>query len=269
MSEQRAISQTRLWSDIPYELDQGFGWRAHIGMVVISNDQSLSHEARAMLNIPGVALYESRVPPSRARNQPVTLGGMKKQAESIDESLRQINTMRPSDVVALGCTSAAMALGPKELEARIHKVHPGASVTNPFTAILSALRALRSVRVGYVSPYPRDLAGQMIAEIEIAGFPVPKASTFHKADGFIADDAPFISPASISKAVHQMADQADVDTIVVACTQMRAAALIDELERITGKAVISSNQALCWHALRLAKCQDVIPGWGRLFETLG
>ncbi|WP_429464337.1 hypothetical protein [Paraburkholderia sp. JPY465] len=59
---------------------------------------------------------------------------------------------------------------------------------------------------------------------------------------------------------------ADADTIVVACTQMRAAHVIDALERETGKRIISSNQALCWHALRLAECDDDVPGWGQLFR---
>ncbi|MCP3473514.1 aspartate/glutamate racemase family protein [Bradyrhizobium sp. CCGUVB1N3] len=267
MSSQQAKQDAKRWTDVRYDIDSGFGSRAHIGMVVIANDQSLSHEARAMLTVPGVALYESRIPASRERNQPVTLDGMTKQADNLDESLRLINTMRPSDVVALGCTSAAMAIGPKELARRIGNVHPGAKVTNPFTAILSALRALRSRRVGYVSPYSREVAERMIGEIEAAGFEVPTVSTFHNEDGCVADDAPFISPKSISGAVRQVAERADVDTIVIACTQMRAAAVIDELERQTGKSIISSNQALCWHALRLAECHDVLHGWGRLFEA--
>lgn len=267
MSLQQAKPKAKRWTSIAYEVDRGLSSRVQIGMVVIANDQSLSHEARAMLTIPGVALYESRIPASRERNEPVTFDGMKKQAENLDGSLRLINTMRPSDVIALGCTSAAMATGPKELERRIRSVHPRAKVTNPFTAILTALQALGSRRVGFVSPYSRELAERMVSEIEAAGFEVPTAATFHNERGCVADDAPFISPASISRAVRQIADGVDVDTIVVACTQMRAAGVIDELERATGKAIISSNQALCWHALRLAECRDVIRGWGRLFET--
>ncbi|RWA51870.1 hypothetical protein AU476_20105 [Cupriavidus sp. UYMSc13B] len=37
-----------------------------------------------------------------------------------------------------------------------------------------------------------------------------------------------------------------IDTIVIACTPMRAAELIDKLEKRTGKTIISSNQSLCW-----------------------
>ncbi|WP_411431441.1 hypothetical protein [Sinorhizobium meliloti] len=48
---------------------------------------------------------------------------------------------------------------------------------------------------------------------------------------------------------------------------MRAAGVIAELEKEIGKTIITSNQALCWHALRLSGCQHIVPGRGRLFEA--
>jgi maleate isomerase len=236
-------------------------------MVVISNDQTLPHEARAMLAVPGVALYESRLSTIRQRNEPVTAAGLRDQAEKIDGAVRQINTMRSSDVVALGCTSAAMVIGAEELERKVRAIHPGARVTNPFTAIIAALRAVGASRVGYISPYPEDLASRMVHEIEAKGVSVPLAISFRSEGGCIGDEAPFISPQSISEAVRHTVKCADIDTVVVACTQMRAAGIIDELERATGKTILSSNQALCWHALRLAGYEEPVPGWGWLFRT--
>lgn len=269
MSVEHANETSASWSNIEYEVDGGIGTRAHIGMVVICNDQTLPLEARAMLTIPGIALYESRIGRASSpeeRKKPLSIGLLEETFDGLDVAIEQINTMRPSDVVALGCTSAAMVIGPQELERRVRIVHPKARVTDPFTAILSALRALRSSRVGFVSPYPRDVAEKMVRGIETAGLEVPIAASFHNASGVVKNDAPFISPASISKAVRQVSTSVDVDTVVIACTQMRAAAIIGELEHQTGKTIISSNQAMCWHALRLAGCRDVIAGWGRLFE---
>ncbi|RWA51869.1 hypothetical protein AU476_20100 [Cupriavidus sp. UYMSc13B] len=129
---------SRVWSNVQYETDDGIGSRARIGMVVISNDQPLSYEARAMLTIPGVALYESRVLSARDRDQAVTVEILRRFADRIDGAIRQINTMRPSDVIALGCTSAAMVIGSQELKRRVREVHPRAHVTDPFTGILTA-----------------------------------------------------------------------------------------------------------------------------------
>ncbi|RUV06005.1 MULTISPECIES: Asp/Glu/hydantoin racemase [unclassified Mesorhizobium] len=266
MEQSLDLPTNRRWTDVDYELDSGFGSRAHIGMVVISNDQTLSHEAHAMLDLPGVALYESRVLAARQKNQAVTMEVLRKQVDDIDLAVRQINSLRPSDVVALGCTSAAMIIGPEELRRRIRNVHSNALVTDPFTGIVAALRALGSQRIAYVSPYPRDIAETMITRIGATGREVVVAAAFHNASGNIGDEAPFISPASIELAVTRVIDGADVDTVVIACTQMRAASVIGSIEKQTGKHVITSNQALCWHALRLAGCDDPVPGCGRLFE---
>ncbi|RUW49845.1 Asp/Glu/hydantoin racemase [Mesorhizobium sp. M1A.F.Ca.ET.072.01.1.1] len=266
MEQSLELPTKRRFMDVDYELDSGFGSRAHIGMVVISNDQTLSHEARAMLQLPGVALYESRVLAARQKNEAVTMKLLRKQADDIDLAVRQINNLRPSDVVALGCTSAAMIIGPDELCRRIRNVYPHASVTDPFSGIVAALRALSSQRIAYVSPYPRDIAETMIMNIEATGREVVVGGSFHDASSNIGDEAPFISPASIDRAVRHVIDGTDVDTVVIACTQMRAASVIGSIEKQTGKHVITSNQALCWHALRLAGCDDSVLGWGRLFE---
>ena len=43
------------------ELDGGLAARAAIGLVVLATDQTMEHEYRALLRLPGVAFYEARV----------------------------------------------------------------------------------------------------------------------------------------------------------------------------------------------------------------
>ena len=45
---------------MPSELDAGVAWRAAIGLVVLATDQTMEHEFRALLRLPGVAVFESR-----------------------------------------------------------------------------------------------------------------------------------------------------------------------------------------------------------------
>lgn len=255
----------RQWSKASYEVDGGIGTRAHIGMIVMDNDQTLSYEARAMLTLPGVALYESRIstPGNSAASLSVDL--LKDVFSGLDEALAQINARRTSDVVALGCTSAAMIIGPQELQRRVQAIHPKAHVIDPFSGIVGALRTVNAKRIGYVSPYPRDVAEKMISAIEANGFSIPAASEFYKDGGVVRFDSPFISAESIRSSVRNLAAKDEVDTIIVSCTQMRAAAVIEPLEAETGKNIITSNQALCWQALRLAGYDDSVKGWGKLF----
>jgi len=54
------------------------------------------------------------------------------------------------------------------------------------------------------------------------------------------------------KAIKEAATQ-DVDAIFVSCTNLRSFSILEEAEAITGKPVLSSNQALAWGMLRDAK----------------
>ena len=44
-----------------FTTDAGIGARARIGLVVLATDATIEHEYRLLLNLPGVAIYESRI----------------------------------------------------------------------------------------------------------------------------------------------------------------------------------------------------------------
>ncbi len=50
------------------------------------------------------------------------------------------------------------------------------------------------------------------------------------------------------------------------CLNTRSHTVIARLENELGVPVITSTQALLWHALRLAGIDDPIEGYGRLLE---
>ena len=52
--------------------------------------------------------------------------------------------------------------------------------------------------------------------------------------------------------------------IFISCGALRSIEIIDELEQLAGKAVITSNQAMAWDVMRLAGIQDRVSGYGRL-----
>ena len=59
----------------------------------------------------------------------------------------------------------------------------------------------------------------------------------------------------------------DCDGVFVSCTNLRVGSIIEEAEKRLSKPVISSNQALAWHMLRLAGINDSITGKGQLLKT--
>ena len=44
-----------------YEMDAGVYARAAIGLIVLASDQTVEHEFRRIFDLPGVALYQSRI----------------------------------------------------------------------------------------------------------------------------------------------------------------------------------------------------------------
>ena len=47
--------------NMPYELADEIGYRCRIALIVLGSDRTIEHEFRKMLDIPGVAFYESRI----------------------------------------------------------------------------------------------------------------------------------------------------------------------------------------------------------------
>ena len=57
----------------------------------------------------------------------------------------------------------------------------------------------------------------------------------------------------------------EADAVFISCTALRTADVIEDIEAALGKPIVTSNQALAWHALRLMGYEDSVPGLGRLF----
>jgi maleate isomerase len=56
--------------------------------------------------------------------------------------------------------------------------------------------------------------------------------------------------------------------IMIVCTNLRAAPLVEQLEQETGIPIYDSLSAVVWRALRLAGVDTApIKGWGRLFAS--
>ncbi|MBV8565409.1 MAG: Asp/Glu racemase [Methylobacteriaceae bacterium] len=241
------------------ELDGGLAARAAIGLVVLATDQTMEHEFRALVRLPGVAFYESRVFNDNDI-APATLRAIGPRiAPSVDLILPSI----PLDVVAFGCTSATMTLGEDAIFAEIHKARPGVACTTPVTAALAAFRALGATGIGLLTPYAPQINEGLVAYFSGRGVNIAAVATFDRQDD---REAARISVPSIEAAAQRLARVPGVDVIFVSCTSLRVAEAVARLERRVGASVTSSNHAMAWHCLRLAGIDDVVPGAGRLFE---
>jgi maleate isomerase len=250
--------QDDAYARLLFALDDGICRRAAIGLVVLATDHTIEHEWRKLLTQDGVAFYESRV-----YNSPdITPERLMEMDARIAAAVALIRPGERIDVVAFGCTSAAMVIGEEKVFARIHEARPGVACTTPITAALAALRALGVQRAALLTPYVRAINDTMRDYIETRGVGVTRMASFEHAND---NEVARIDAASLRAAVEHLAQNADVDAVFVSCTSLRIAGLIPELEARIGKPVISSNFAMAWHALRLAGVEDCEPHLGRLF----
>jgi len=246
---------------LDFKTDAGIGTRATLGTIVLSTDETLEPEFARMTALDGVALYHSRIPMG-AEIKADTLQQMERDlpasAQLLPESL-------DFDVIGYGCTSAATVIGQEGVARAINSVCPRAKVTDPLTALIAAANALGARKLGFVTPYIPDVSTRMRHKLEEAGFEIPAFGSFEETDDRVVAR---ITPASIATAIDRVAAQADCDAIVVACTNLRCLEVISTAEHRTGTPVISSNQALAWHMLRLADVVDQQSGMGTLFKRV-
>ena len=243
---------------IPYTLDDGIAARAAIGVIVLGSDQTVEYEFRRLLDLPGVAFYESRIHNSAT----ITPETLKEMEAGIADCTRVILPGLPLDVVAYGCTSGAMVIGDENVAARIHEARPGVATTTPMAAAFAAFKALGSKRIALLTPYIDEINQAMRAHIEEGGFSVPVMGSFNEGNDNLVGR---ISVESLCDAALELGSSEAVDAVFVSCTALRLVDGVEALEVKLGKPVTSSNHALAWHCLRLAGVEDSQPRFGRLF----
>ncbi|MGR3617730.1 MAG: maleate cis-trans isomerase family protein [Paracoccaceae bacterium] len=243
---------------LDFETDDGIGTRATLGLVVLETDETVEPEFRRIADLPGVALYHSRIP-MVAEIRPDTLARME---QDLPASARLFPESATFDVIGYGCTSASSVIGSDKVAQAIQRIRPEAKVTDPLAAVIAGSKALGAKRLGFLTPYVPEVSHRMRQRLEDAGFDVPVLGSFEEGDDRVVAR---ITEASICNAAIAVADRTPCDAIVISCTNLRCLNIIAEIENRTGLPVLSSNLAMAWHMMRLAGIDDKLPECGRLF----
>lgn len=257
--DQKAQDGMILLEHLPFATDRGIASRARIGLIVLATDYTIEHEwRRIMSGLSGVALYHSRIL-NDAQITPETLRAMEPRIAQC------AGIMLPGadlDVIAYGCTSASMAIGEERVFERIREARPNVECTTPITAAFAAFHALGARRIGVLTPYRADVNRIVARYIAERGFAVPVFGSFNEEDD---NTVARITPKSIKDGILAIRKRTEIDAVFVSCTSVRLAEAAADIEREIGLPVTSSNHAMAWHALRLAKYDEQLAEWGKLF----
>lgn len=166
----------------------------------------------------------------------------------LEEPLRLIAGARP-DAVLYGCTSATLTHGlafDRSLAERI-EAECGAITLTAAGSLLTALQTLGVTRIGFASPYVGAINRQAVVFFAEAGIETCACADIGRELGNYGQGE--LTPEEVFE-LGRRANHPDAQAIVLSCTDMRSVETIARLEEALGKAVVSSNQAMVFAALR-------------------
>jgi maleate isomerase len=243
---------------LPFELDKGIASKAALGLIVLETDETIESEFAGLFNTIDVGLFHARIPVA----QEITPDSLRDMEAALPTAVALLPSVFPIDVVGYACTSGATVIGAENISKIVTNIHPNAKTTDPITAVMAALKKLKAIRIGLVTPYAAEVSAAMFALLEQNGFQVVNFGSFEQQeDATVAR----ISPASIYDAICKIGAADDVDAVFVSCTNLRTFDVIERAENHIGKPVVSSNQALAWHMLKLSDLEGSTTGPGTLF----
>ncbi len=240
---------------IPVEFDERpLRWR--IGLIALATDHTLENDLANICGGDEIGTYVTRV----AFDNPMTRESLVAMGPRLTEAAGLILPDEALDAVAYGCTSASVAMGDEAITAAVRAAKPNVPVTTPSAAACAAFEALGVKRISVLTPYPAAVTAPFGAYFTARGLEVASLCCLGIEDD---RDVARVSPATVIAAAHE-ACAPDAEALFISCTALRAAELASTLEEDLGRPVVTSNQALTWHVLRLAGCDKRVAGYGRL-----
>lgn len=235
---------------------------ARFGVCLLQTDEIVEAEFPRLLGPDygpgGIRVHYSRLP---SANQ-VSTESLAEMAAALPVAVDLLPPAVRFDVIAYACTSGATIIGEARVAEIVRSVRPGIAVSNPLTAAKAALQALAARRIAFLTPYVAEVSSAMRDNLTANGCDIVSFGSFEVADdGIVAS----MTPECILQAAVEVGG-GESDAVFIACTNLRAAGIIAAAEQRLGKPVISSNQAMAWHMLRLAGIDAPRPGCGRLFD---
>jgi maleate isomerase len=249
---------TTHWTELPVAL--GAEPAVCVGLIALANDGTIEADVHDYLRAADIRICATRVR-TPLRN---TLASLVDLGETIADAMTALVPQGRLDVVAFGCTSGAMALGPQAVRATVTRARPSLHVTDPVSAALRGLARLGCRRIALLTPYLPEVNAMVQDFLTGQGLELRACGFFPISD----DNARGrVTEASVLEAAKRLTADRAVEALFISCTALRSAGLVQRIEDSIGRPVVTSNQALSWDSLRLAGDTRVVAGAGRLFQV--
>jgi len=242
------------------QFDNGKHHRARLGFILMSTDLAAESDFFAMVP-EGVAVHITRLKTDDyTTNETLAL-----HIEHMAEAAARIQPDTKPDVVSYHCTSGSIVLGEEVVMAEIRKGAPWAQPMCIVTGVVDALSELGAKKIVVGTPYLDEINTLEAEFLTTKGFEILDIQGLNLETGI---EFGHVTP-SYWKAFAQQIDQPDADAVFLSCGGIRSLEVAEDIERLIGKPVITSNQAQFWSCLRRAGIKDKIKGYGEIFSRPG
>lgn len=226
-----------------------------IGLILPSSNTTMEPEFTRIMSA------YATVHSTRIRLQEVTASQLETMERETGHAAGQLSDANVN-VICYGCTSGSLLGGlghDKEIVRRIEKEAQIPAVATA-GAVVEALRALDVKRVSVATPYTKKIELLEDRFLRDNGFEVVSINSLGLAKNL---DIGLQDPDT-AYALAKKVCASDSDGVFISCTNFRTVEIIGKLEAELGKAVVSSNTATAWKALRLLGISDELLGYGKL-----
>ena len=230
-----------------------------IGLITLASDFRIEKDFNNVIYGKDIDLFCNRI---RCYN-PLTNETLKKMADDIPKITKDILPGQKLDCVAYGCTSGTIAAGYSSIVDKVNSVKPNTKVTTPITSAIKALKALKINKLSIFTPYTDEINQSVINYFKKENINITELSYFDIASDL---DIGKVDPSYLLDVLNKN-NLGNSDALFVSCTALPILSIIQDLEKKTGKIVLSSNQTLIWDTLKQINFKNEVAGYGELFNN--
>ena len=237
--------------------------RVMLGMLTPSSNTALEPITQAMVSsLPEVSVHFSRFK--------VTEIALSKNAlAQFDDSeiLRAAELLAHAKVNAIGWNGTSSGWLGFDSDLRLCeriKAATGIPATTSMLALNEILAKTGVSRLGFVTPYLDDVQARILENYAKNGVACQGERHLCLQDNFSFSEVTAAQLEAMTEEVAKEKPQA----ITVICTNLRAAPLVEKLERLTGLPIYDTIATVVWKSLLIANVDPQrVSGWGSLFKS--
>jgi maleate isomerase len=233
-----------------------------IGMITPSSNTMVEPLTSAMTAhlLDDLSVHYARIPVTRIALDQQSLNQFER--EAMLAAARLLADAKVDVICWNGTSGAWRGLAADEAICATISEETGIPATTGTLAQLEAFKAHSISRYALAVPYLAEVRDLTLKTYAGAGYTCVNSAHLEISDNFAFAE---LSLDTLGGLIRQ-ADHPDAEAVVVICTNLAAARVVEELEQELGKPIHDSLVVSLWQPLRMIGWDRPIPGWGRLLR---